>query len=74
MGEWQPIETAPKDGTRIDIWDPSHGGQRIADAYWYGGQKRGGWHAPNQDYDGMDGLYAKDGITHWMPLPDAPNG
>lgn len=69
---WQPIATAPRDGTRIDIWDPDCGGIRVADAYWSGGQKSGGWHAPNQDYDGMDGLYAKDGPTHWRPLPAPP--
>lgn len=33
MGDWQPIETAPKDGTKIDVWFKSG---RLADAFWTG--------------------------------------
>lgn len=35
--EWQPIETAPKDGTVVDLWmvsDDRPEGYREADAYW----------------------------------------
>jgi hypothetical protein len=33
--DWQPIETAPKDGTLIDIWIAGEGGNtRVADVYW----------------------------------------
>lgn len=70
---WQPIETAPKNGTDIDIWVPVDGGFRVADAYWRGDQNRGDWWAPNYDYDGCDGAtgYAKT-ASHWMSLPDPP--
>ena len=36
MSEWQPIETAPRDGTIIDLWmtDSSGGAWREANAYW----------------------------------------
>lgn len=43
MTTWQPIETAPKDGTVIDLWYPDFG--RLADQ-WYDADD--GWFvAPN---------------------------
>lgn len=84
---WRPIETAPKDGTVIDLWLKwSDGkGERIPDGYWseegfdFGpGRCDGlpGWGAENMGYDGCPG-YADDPadgdhITHWMPLPAPP--
>lgn len=67
--EWQPIETAPKDGTRILGYFPFRHGyvsrqdvQPIAWVGWGGGcwETLGGWKPLDNE------------ITHWMPLPDAP--
>ena len=66
MSKWQPIETAPKDGTVIDLWvvvvseqrrnngikdDPKE--WREVNAFWV----EGGWD------EGRDGHYQRDG---WM--------
>lgn len=68
MSEWQPIEMAPKDGTKIVLhfpgpWrDPSEIGASVGQwtgsywwctAIWASSEMRG---AP----------------THWMPLPEPP--
>jgi len=56
---WQPIETAPRDGTLILV-NVKHIG---ADAVSYWGA---GWRETS------NGLMLRDAPTHWMPLPPAP--
>lgn len=73
---WQPIETAPKDGTRVDLLLPDWGG-RVTDAYWE--HETDGWgDMPGPQWCVKD--HAVDGWvepvgdlpTHWMPLPAPP--
>ena len=74
--DWQPIETAPRDGTPILIFDPtksSHDqidGLRFDDAryaigYWRVWKENGEWMWGNRNS-------AYNSPTHWMPLPDPP--
>ena len=57
--EWLPISTAPKDGTRILIFEPVPGTVRVS--CWRNDTIPKGWtgseHPP----------------SHWLPLPLAPN-
>ncbi len=75
MSEWQPIETAPKDGTWFLMTD----GRRMLVAHWhrhhpsfvaaYPNGIHGSWLSPQ---DGTElGIEAADLDlpTHWMPLP-----
>ena len=69
--EWQPIETAPKDGTRIllarcgknetgadlGVWWACAGWWSDKWNVWFDGVEPSGLHKP----------------THWMHLPEAPN-
>ncbi len=62
--EWQPIHTAPKDGTRIDLWLSSPDGVeqwRETDCFWNDHRKV---------WDNLRGMW--DCATHWMPRPDPP--
>jgi hypothetical protein len=67
MSAWQPIETAPKDGTTIDVCN--RWGDRSADVAWVDGKWR---------YWGVDGFGSPGWVsldlspTHWMPLPEPP--
>ena len=62
---WQPIETAPRDGTLIDLW----AGERIANC---------AWNVPSKCWAervgaGFGGKHwaVVNNPTHWMPLPAA---
>ena len=71
MTEWQPIESAPKDGTYVDLWLTYHSkkldGYCVPDTYF----KDGWWH-----YDFCDEDYELDStdctITHWKPVTKPP--
>ena len=54
---WQPIETAPRDGTLIDLWviDEHYGASRIPDCKW-----------GREDYNGFgDPIAEIDGWVQW---------
>lgn len=58
---WQPIETAPKDGTRVLLVNP---------LCWVGaGSFRDGYQGPAFYFEGST---LKSHPTHWMPLPPPP--
>jgi hypothetical protein len=56
MAGWQPIETAPKDGTCVDLWvietgwdgPGSHRGRREAGAYWEENKPRSYYDTPEE--------------------------
>ena len=61
MTDWQPIETAPKDGTPILAYCQFTEDSCDIDNYWISE-----W----DDYHGVFTPYS--GATHWQPLPDPP--
>lgn len=70
---WRPIETAPKDGTRILL--AGGGLQQINVGGWC--ERVGAWdcEAEGMFEDGPSwGGGEEDGPTHWMPLPAPPTG
>ena len=69
MSEWQPIETAPKDGTLILAWD---GCQHDICEWWDGSIS--GVRGPSERDAGwwIDNDRGEMKPTHWQPLPDPP--
>ena len=73
MNNWQPIETAPKDGTFI-LLHVEHFG--LCQGYWCeepvniktGEDAEPCWMA------GLSAHFCRNVVpTHWMPLPEVPN-
>ena len=60
--EWQPIETAPKSGIGVLLWQPWKSGRDCTVI----GHYANGWVDRNCDD-------FKPQPTHWMPLPAAPS-
>ena len=73
QGEWLPIESAPKDGTKVLgfapnklVIDPNF---RVVTMWWRKWQDRGGDHWCWQSTESGSHI---DEPTHWMPLPAPP--
>lgn len=88
QGEWQPIETAPRDGSAILIYqaeydvggEREHERQKMGGIEWSGSPNR----APFDDERYAIGYWRPWGgwgnrnssrvhPTHWMPLPSVPD-
>jgi hypothetical protein len=63
--KWQPIETAPCDGTEILLWCEEDGRQWCEVGFF--GECLNAWNTWTEGRD-LSILPA----THWMPLPPAP--
>lgn len=71
---WQSIDTAPKNGQRVDIWLEPHDAMESGNAH----------RRPNAYFHRDDWWFTGNGVaydvsashhwrvTHWMPQPDAP--
>lgn len=69
---WQPIETAPLDGTFVDLWmaGPRNSGARRAECWFLNGK----WWCDGLDRgDCVPEFYIDDVPTHWMAIPGAPD-
>jgi hypothetical protein len=62
--QWQPIETAPKDGTWILAFDPEWGHQIVKWNFWFAPPDERGAFQTEDTYD--------RNIIAWMPLPTPP--
>ena len=75
MSDWQPIETAPKEGTRILL--TANG--RVTIGFWAtdavifeGGEGPHWVEFECEDFYYSRHLIDADTPTHWMPLPEPP--
>ena len=69
--EWQPIETAPKDGTQLLLYCGNEWGGIIVGHYGdllLVNDVTDEWETETCWQSGLE----KFGVTHWMPLPKPP--
>lgn len=72
---WQPIETAPRDGTDILVSGGTHGNERISCEFHgakFSGVAIAYWDDQDKWFSGGDCDYYYP--TYWMPLPTPPTG
>ena len=76
MVDWQPIETAPRDGRLVLLgWPPRMGSNGLViPAKWfdasmiYSEENRTGWYGHAEGI----GFTHLSYMTHWMPFPNPP--
>jgi hypothetical protein len=80
MADWQPIETAPKDGTEIILYRPSdeHRSAKRWISWWYDKTETQYGRITYEVHEWWGGTFLSDPErrppepTHWMPLPEPP--
>lgn len=75
--EWQPIETAPRDGTAILIYMPEASRLKVREACWAtpwegAPDEQCYWMTPHGPA-GRGYTILPMSVTHWMPLPEPPS-
>ena len=65
MSEWQPIETAPKDGSEVWAFNDEQGRMK-----WISGDGYALWVWADALLCDVDP--SPESPTHWMPLPEPP--
>ena len=63
MSEWRPIDSAPRDTTRVMLFAPTRAFPEAVIVGWY--SDRG------KEWLSEPGMWQRN-PTHWMPLPDTP--
>lgn len=87
MCEWQPIETAPLDGTPLLLFCPGMNSWNrleampdiVVGAWTYSHSEAQAWYSDYGDvdyYESAGAYFMHVGLhpTHWMPLPQPPEG
>lgn len=73
VSAWQPIETAPKDGLKVLVYDESFG---LPQKAWFGkdqfNEEYEGWLFGDGDDYSCGMYFTPINPTHWMPLPKPP--
>jgi hypothetical protein len=83
MTDWQPIETAPKDGTFVMLFVPNgqlETGPVTIGGYWKAVERSPDGRFKNGEWTRFSGWLGSDADchaswcdpTHWMPLPCPP--
>lgn len=71
-GQWRPIESAPKDGTVVDLFARSAGFSagpgRIPECWFSDGR----WWRWDSQYGDDQCRSRVSNVTHWQPLPPPP--
>ena len=77
--DWQPIDTAPKDGTNILIALTNRGfngaeprPNEVGEAYWLENDWWWAGTSPRNYYQDSISETAYGTVSHWMPLPAPP--
>ena len=63
---WQPIDTAPKDGSWVYVWGKT-------DRKYWKAPKAARYMEYASDWITEDREWLRHGLTHWMPIPTYPN-